>query len=651
MGQASRTHQDRTVQRRVKPALLGALLVISATTSEAQSAVKQVLLLQSLDRGSLILDQFTGEFRVGLDQRVGQPVNVVQVVVGRTGLVGAAEQAVVDYIRSIYAGRPAPDVVMSVGGPAAAFAHRQRGELFPAKPLLVAAVDQRWLRDKPLGENETAVAVANDFPRLIDDILHVLPETRNVFMVMGGAAIGRFWRGELNEAFSRFGDRVTFEWSDDMSLPDVMRHVAVLPPRSAIVYVTVGTDAQGGTYADEQVLADLHAAANAPMFASQSPIFGHGVVGGSMLLVEDLARRTADVATRLLNGEPAGGIRIPPAVPGKPMFDWRELKRWRIPESRLPAESIVRFRSATLWDEHRATVLTAVGALVLQSFLIALLLYERRARQRAEIESRRNLSLAADANRRETVSTLTNSIAHEISQPLSAITYNAQALQLMLTGSHPAPEESMEILRDINTEAVLAKQILERHRAMLRGHQLQKTSIDLHAVIEETLALLAHDLRSRQIGVVLELSSVPCIIEGDQVFLEQVLVNLVRNAIDALEETPPTQRRLTIRSQLTPTGVEISVSDNGSGLAANIVGDLFTPFVTTKAQGLGIGLTIALRIAEAHGGKITASGNAEGGATFTVALARATTTRSSPTSSAQQSRPEDARSGRQIEAD
>ena len=112
----------------------------------------------------MILDHFTGNFRVDLDQRAGKPVNVVQVTVGPAGFVGASEQAVVDFIRSTYADHPAPDLIVTVAGPAAVFARKYRQQLFPDSPLLFAAVDQRFLQDAPLGENETAVAVLNDFP-------------------------------------------------------------------------------------------------------------------------------------------------------------------------------------------------------------------------------------------------------------------------------------------------------------------------------------------------------------------------------------------------------------------------------------------------------------------------------------------------------
>ena len=199
-------------------------------------------------------------------------MNVVQVVVGPTGFVGAPEQAVVDYIRSTFADRPKPDLIVTVAGPAAVFARKHRQELFPDTPLLFASVDQRFLRDAPLGENETAVAVANDFPGLVDDILQLLPQTKQVFMVMGSGQLGQFWRRELEEQFKRFHERLTFVWSNDLSLPEILRRCASLPRDSAILYLAFGTDAQGGAYADERVLADLHATANAPMFAIAEPV-------------------------------------------------------------------------------------------------------------------------------------------------------------------------------------------------------------------------------------------------------------------------------------------------------------------------------------------------------------------------------------------
>ena len=304
------------------------------------------------------------------------------------------------------------------------------------------------------------------------------------------------------------------------------------------------------------------------------------------------------------------------------MFDWRELQRWDIPESRLPAGSVVRYRAPSLWQQYRGTVLGAAGVLAVQSLLIVGLLYQRRERRRAEIDSRKNLTLAADANRRQTMSALTSSIAHELGQPLSSMLHNAQALQMMIAADGASPETMGEILSDIRSQGAQATQIIERHRAMLRHRQLDSKPIDLRTVVAESLALVAHDMRARQIEAVVSPAPNPCVVNGDQVLLQQVLVNLLVNAMDAMAEIPPARRRVTIRTDVTAADVAVSVRDAGTGLPEQVNGALFTPFVTTKANGLGIGLAIAQTIVDAHGGTIEGRDNPEGGATFTVTLGR-----------------------------
>ena len=243
----------------------------------------------------------------------------------------------------------------------------------------------------------------------------------------------------------------------------------------------------------------LHAAANAPLFAAHNVYLGAGIVGGSLMAIDDLSRRTADVAVRLLNGAPPKSIKEPLQLRGEPIFDGRELERWGIPESRLPAGSVVRYRTPSLWRAYRGMVLGAAGVLAIQSLLIVGLLYQRRARQRAESDSRRNLALAVDASRRQTMSALTSSIGHELGQPLGSIMHNAQALQMLITADRATADTTAEILFDIQTQGLRATQIIDRHRAMLRGHELDKKRINLGHVISESLAFVAHDLEARQV--------------------------------------------------------------------------------------------------------------------------------------------------------
>lgn len=304
-------------RRRWLPLLLvSGLLAISAASSQTTPAVKQVLLLESFNRGNVVLDQFSGHFRVRLDQLAGKPLNVVQVAVGPTGFVSASGPAVADYIRSMYADRPPPDLIVASSRTAVEFARTHRQELFPDKPLLMTAVDRRIAYRVPLRDNETATPVANDFPRLVDEILQVLPDTRQVFMLNGAGNPSQFWRRELETEFRRFDGRVSFVWSEEPSLQDVLRRVASLPEHTAIVYVNFVTDERGAAYADEQVLASIRATANAPLFGLYSTYLGSGAVGGSLISVAGLAQSTAEVAYRILQGESPANLRVPPLAAG-----------------------------------------------------------------------------------------------------------------------------------------------------------------------------------------------------------------------------------------------------------------------------------------------------------------------------------------------
>ena len=218
------------------------------------------------------------------------------------------------------------------------------------------------------------------------------------------------------------------------------------------------------------------------------------------------------------------------------------------------------------------------------------------------------------------MSALTGSIAHEIGQALSSMTFNAQALRKMVTDNRAPAAAIGEILSDIEADGLRATQLINRHRTMLRGRELAKEPIDLHALIDESLALVAHDINARQVKASVQLPSTPYVISGDQVMLQQVLLNLTVNAMDAMAGTLPPRRCLTITSNVKAAGVDISISDNGTGLPPDAIDTLFTPFMTTKSHGLGLGLTIVRTILDAHGGTIAARNNPEGGATFTVTL-------------------------------
>jgi two-component system sensor kinase FixL len=216
---------------------------------------------------------------------------------------------------------------------------------------------------------------------------------------------------------------------------------------------------------------------------------------------------------------------------------------------------------------------------------------------------------------------LSGAVAHELNQPLSAMMSNARAaLQFLARGSADR-QEIKEILTDIESDGRRAGDVIRQMRSLLRRGEAQFESVQVDAIIDQVLRLIHSDLISQNIRVEREsMAGVPSI-SADAVQLQQVILNLLANACDALKDVNPRERRISIGVAMRgPRRLRISVSDNGCGLADSNPEHIFKPFVTTKRSGLGLGLSISRSIVDAHGGRIWAENNRDAGATFCVDL-------------------------------
>jgi two-component system sensor kinase FixL len=257
-----------------------------------------------------------------------------------------------------------------------------------------------------------------------------------------------------------------------------------------------------------------------------------------------------------------------------------------------------------------APLQTGTGAFVLASVLD---ITERRRLEQATARQRDEL---AHLSRVAMLGELSGSLAHELNQPLTAILSNAQAAQRFLALSPPRTDKLAEILTDIVKANHRAGAVIVRLRSMLRKEESKCLVLNLNNVVEESLRLLRSDLLARHVTVQSDLAERLPSIEGDRNQLQQVLLNLLMNGCDAMDGQA-TDRRLTVRTQQTGQAtVEVTVSDRGLGIPVADLDRVFDPFVTTKAQGLGLGLTICRSIVEAHGGRLWATNPAQGGATL-----------------------------------
>jgi signal transduction histidine kinase len=218
------------------------------------------------------------------------------------------------------------------------------------------------------------------------------------------------------------------------------------------------------------------------------------------------------------------------------------------------------------------------------------------------------------------MSALSGALAHDLSQPIGSICFNAEAARRMLATNRASPVDLMAIIQDIVDGGERASAIVGRHRQMLQQRGLEKRPLDLCAVARDSIAIVAHAAETRGVLLDNKLSRERRPVLGDSVMLQQVIVNLLMNAMEAMGDTPTTARRVAIRDELDANGVVISVRDSGTGLSPGIRDRLFEPFVTSKADGVGIGLTIVNAIVQAHGGTVVGVDNPQGGATFSFRL-------------------------------
>ena len=243
-------------------------------------------------------------------------------------------------------------------------------------------------------------------------------------------------------------------------------------------------------------------------------------------------------------------------------------------------------------------------------------------RKQAEEQAARQRDEMAHLSRVSTLGELSGSIAHELSLPLSAILSNAQAAQRILANGQADLAAMQEILDEIVSEDKRAGEVIHRLRQWLKKDEVRQHSLQINDVVEDVLQLIRRDLVNQKVTVDTELARHLPTVTGDPIQLQQVLVNLVVNSCDAMTDCNTPERRVLIRTGIENGSSEVvlSVTDRGSSIPEEKMEQIFEPFFTTKAKGMGLGLSVCRTIIAAHRGKLWATNNADGGATFHFSL-------------------------------
>jgi signal transduction histidine kinase len=528
-----------------------ALVLVALLAAGAQAAeYKRVLILHSFGRDFAPFNVVAPAIRSELARIMPQRIvfHDASLNVERPGPLedGAA---FVEFLRNRHGAAP-PDLIVVLGAPALQFLLQHRARLFPDTPLVAAGIEQRLIPKAGFRARDAVLPVRLDIPRIVENILQVLPETTTVAVIMGASPFEQFWLKQMKSDLAPLAKRVNLLWLSALTLEQLRERVAALPPRSAVFYgiFAVGTD--GVPHETEQALAAVRAASSAPVFGAFESQIGRGVVGGPVIVQREGAIRAAHLARRILNGDTPAGV-VPPALElSQPVFDWRELRHWGIPVSRLPAGSEIRFRPPSLWQEHKALIITAIAIFLLQTALIGALLIQHRRRRRAEGHAAsltgRLLTAHEDERRR-----LARELHDDMTQRLARLAIDAGRIEQGKDTGSPAAAA-----RSLREELV---RLSEDVHAL--SYRLHPSVLDDLGLVEALRAECDRVSRREAIHVEADMRDVP------PAMPQETALCLFRVAQEALRNVTRHARAGAVMVSLAPHegGLRLAVSDNGKG--------------------------------------------------------------------------------------
>ncbi len=597
-------------------ALMACLASMPAAT--AAGLPRSMLVLDDANvRSPFYYEVFT-RLRATVNASTGPPVTVYGESLDLTRFSGPAyEQGLQQLFRAKYTDKPI-GVIVAIGSAALDCVLRWRPSLWPGTPVVFGFVNEATFARLDPPPDVTGNVVKLRFADMMTAARAVVPHLKGIALVgdpLERQTVYRDWKDEIPSATT--GLKVVD--LRGLKMRELRQRVASLADDTAILYTGVYSDGEGTFYVPADALALISMTANRPIVSTAETELGRGSIGGFLISASLIGQSAAKIAMRVLGGEVPSNIPVTRGDIIKPAFDWRQMQRWGVSEAALPPGSEIWFREPTGWDRYSPEILGISAAILLQAAFIIWLLRERRSRQRAEIIARDTLSELTHVSRLAVAGELSASIAHEISQPLTGIVTRASAAQRWLARENPEIDKIRAALDQIEQAGLHASDIIQNIRAIFRPDANDKTQVDINRIISAVVSLALHEIQKHQIEVQTQLDDRLPMVWGNVIQLQQVVLNLLMNAVEAMHFGSP--RVLRIESRLSkPHMVNVSIEDTGIGIGPAGADRIFQPLFTTKTKGMGMGLSICRSIIEGHDGRIWASQNLVRGSVFQFEL-------------------------------
>jgi signal transduction histidine kinase len=523
-------------------------------------------------------------------------------------------------------GRLRINVVVAVSRTALDFFLRHGEQLWPgARVVYLGFVGYEDVATR-LPAGATAVVSILDAAGTINIARRLQPLAKQVTVISGTSEIDRTAERQAREALAKEHGLLSVEYLSGLPQAELVARVAAVEPDSIIIYLVQFRDRDGRPYEPHDVLRAVVEGSRAPVYGAAETYIGLGAVAGSAASYEARGRLVGEQVLQALAGRFPEPSRTVLAAPNRCLADARALQRWSLDKRGLPDDCQIRFMDIPVWRQYGWQIALTLSIVAAQAALIVGLLSQRRRRRRAEEAEQVQRAALGRAARLTTAGELTGAIAHEINQPLGAILTNVDTAELMLDSGRDRREELRSILDDIRRDDLRASEVIQRMRDLLGKQNLERKVFDLNDVVRELESIMRAEARRRSVDLEIKRAPEAIAIMGDRIQMQQVLINLVLNAMDAVADQPEARRMVSVTVAQSESGAVLTVRDRGEGIAPEHQTRLFESFFSTKPHGMGLGLSISRTIVEAHGGRLRADSDPIEGTVFRAELPLAAAT-------------------------
>jgi signal transduction histidine kinase len=479
--------------------------------------------------------------------------------------------------------------------------------------------------DYLLKANLLKVEIKYDIDKTIRTAFTLFPDHKNVYLISGVSALDEYYMNSVRSKIKEYGETRNLILVSGITIDSTLQLSEKISQNDLIIVINFRMDSDGKVFSTPEVAGMIANHSSAPVLSiyDDFPLRKNGI-GGYLFSWTKVGEETATAAKKILDGVPMPDISINENNFHRHIYNVQELKKWGLLRSKaIPKDSLFLNNDISFVQKNKWYILAVFLFIISQTFLILYLIRMNRVQKQMVIQKAETENLYRELVREDRLSKmveLTASLSHELNQPLTAILFSAQAGKQFLRSGKLDLKQAEEILDNIIEDDKRAGEIISSVKSLMKLENRDMENIDLTSTIKEAIDIIRSDLIGNNITLLYNHDPDPVMVMGDKIQLQQVLMNLIRNAMNALESNKPDDRTIEIILQVSRGSATVSVVDCGPGIDKIILDKVFKPFVTSSKKGFGIGLALSRSIIERHNGEIKAVNPPGGGAEFSFSL-------------------------------